>query len=176
MAEGVENTRLSLHEEALLEQLRGAEPALSASVGRRIPLAERVADIVAAEVGSWRFVILQTIFFAIWILLNVITWFSAWDPYPFLLLDLLLSFQAAYIAPIILMSENRQAVVDRYRAESEYEINLQAALEIKLLHQKIDAIRESEVVEIRRILAHIENRLGKSAEFDDRHGEPNATS
>ena len=97
---------------------------------------ERLAGALATQVGSWRFLLIQSIFFAAWIVANVAGWIGAWDPYPFLLLDLLPSFQAAYIAPIIIISQNRQASIDRQRAISEYEINLKAALELKLLQRR----------------------------------------
>ena len=75
--------------------------------------------------GSWPFIIVQSIILAIWISLNVIGYMNHWDPYPFILLNLALSFQAAYAAPIIMMSQNRQAAKDRLMAEQDYEINLQ---------------------------------------------------
>ena len=91
--------------------------------------------------GSWRFLIVQTVVLVGWISANIVGWIVEWDPYPFILLNLLLSFQAAYTAPIIMMSQNRQASIDRRRAMSDSEINLQAALEIKALHQKLDGLR-----------------------------------
>ncbi|MFN4311529.1 MAG: DUF1003 domain-containing protein [Ferrovibrio sp.] len=106
----------------------------------------RVSDAVAAVVGSWRFILLQTGLLAAWLVGNAIVGRDAWDPYPFILLNLLLSFQAAYTAPIIMMSQNRQADIDRQRAESDYSINIKAELEIELLHQKIDLLREQEIL------------------------------
>ena len=69
-----------------------------------------------------------------------------WDPYPFILFNLALSFQAAYAAPIIMMSQNRQQDIDRRHAENDFKVNVKAELEIELLHQKIDQLRETEVV------------------------------
>jgi uncharacterized membrane protein len=92
-------------------------------------------------------------------LLNVVGWLGAWDPYPFILLNLVLSFQAAYTAPIIMMSQNRQAELDRHRALSDYEINLQAALEIKSLQKKLDAIKENEIPDLKQMLSRIEGKL-----------------
>jgi uncharacterized membrane protein len=71
---------------------------------------------------------------------------NAWDPYPFILLNLLLSFQAAYTAPAIMMSQNRQSELDRKHAQTDYEINVKAELEIELLHEKIDLIKEQELL------------------------------
>ena len=82
----------------------------------------------------------------VWITLNVTAYIGRWDPYPFILLNLALSFQAAYAAPVIMMSQNRQQDIDRREAASDYRINVKAELEIELLHDKIDALREQEVL------------------------------
>ena len=80
----------------------------------------------------------------IWVALNVTMLVYHWDPYPFILLNLALSFQAAYAAPFIMMSQNRQQEIDRQAAEGDHQVNLKAELEIELLHQKVDALREQE--------------------------------
>jgi uncharacterized membrane protein len=82
-----------------------------------------------------------------------------WDPYPFILLNLALSFQAAYTAPIIMMSQNRQAVIDREAARRDYEINLKAELEIELLHQKLDLLRETEMANLIATLREFQQEL-----------------
>ncbi|PUE10174.1 DUF1003 domain-containing protein [Limnohabitans sp. T6-20] len=107
---------------------------------------QRLADQVAATIGSWRFIVFQSTAIAIWITGNVLTGPSAWDPYPFILLNLLLSFQAAYTAPAIMMSQNRQSELDRKHAQNDYEINVKAELEIELLHEKIDIMKEQELL------------------------------
>jgi uncharacterized membrane protein len=96
--------------------------------------------------GSWRFILIQTALLIVWVGLNVTAYVQRWDPYPFILLNLALSFQAAYAAPFIMMSQNRQQDVDRRNAAADYEINIKAELEIELLHQKIDELRENEVL------------------------------
>src|SRR5690242_8281884 len=73
----------------------------------------RIADRVAAMVGSWHFIIVQSFILALWIALNAVAFIAHWDPYPFILLNLILSFQAAYTAPVIMMSQNRQYEIDR---------------------------------------------------------------
>jgi uncharacterized membrane protein len=95
----------------------------------------------------------------IWILLNVTAYVEQWDPYPFILLNLALSFQAAYAAPFIMMSQNRQAAIDRAAAETDYGINAKAELEIELLHQKLDLLRETEVSELIQVIRRLEARL-----------------
>ena len=123
---------------------------------------ERVADHVAAFIGSWKFIIIQSVILLIWIILNVTAYVEQWDPYPFILLNLALSFQAAYAAPFIMMSQNRQASIDRQAAEHDYDINIKAELEIELLHQKIDLLREKEIVELLEVIKSFREQLAKS--------------
>jgi uncharacterized membrane protein len=107
---------------------------------------QKLADRVAATIGSWRFMVFQTSAIALWITGNALAGPTAWDPYPFILLNLLLSFQAAYTAPAIMMSQNRQSELDRRHAQNDYEINVKAELEIELLHEKIDIMKEQELL------------------------------
>jgi uncharacterized membrane protein len=106
--------------------------------------ADRAADWVTALVGSWRFILAQSALLVAWIVFNALSPDRV-DPYPFILLNLLLSFQAAYTAPIIMMSQNRQAEIDRRRSIDDYDVNRKAELEIETLHQKIDLLREREI-------------------------------
>ena len=138
-------------EHQLLIQLRLLRRTLRAETaavfGRHdLTLGQRIADTVAATMGSWRFIIIQSAILAVWIVLNVTAYIHKWDPYPFILLNLALSFQAAYAAPFIMMSQNRQQDIDRKEAEEDHKINIKAELEIELLHHKIDALREKEVL------------------------------
>src|SRR5947208_13902967 len=114
---------------------------------------DRVADRLAAWVGSWTFLATQTVILIAWIILNVTAWINHWDPYPFILLNLALSFQAAYAAPFIMMSQNRQQDIDRLAAESDHQVNVKAELEVELLHQKIDDLREKEVLALTEAVA-----------------------
>jgi len=98
----------------------------------------RAADGFANAVGSWTFIIIQSVILVFWITLNVIAWINHWDPYPFILLNLALSFQAAYAAPIIMMSQNRQAMKDRLMAEQDYLINTKAEEELKAVMQHLE--------------------------------------
>jgi uncharacterized membrane protein len=102
-------------------------------------LGERLADRVAAFGGSWWFLIIFAVFLCIWITINslVLLWRPV-DPYPFILLNLLLSCLAAIQAPIIMMSQNRQEAKDRLRAQHDYQVNLKAELEIRQIHEKLD--------------------------------------
>jgi uncharacterized membrane protein len=148
--------KVDLHEteQRLLEELRtlrrGARTTLGGKVVRapQLTTGQKIADTVAATMGSWRFIIIQSIILLLWIILNVTAFIQQWDPYPFILLNLALSFQAAYAAPFIMMSQNRQQDIDRKKAESDFQVNVKAELEIELLHQKIDQLRETEVVNL----------------------------
>jgi len=108
---------------------------------------QRMADKVASFGGSWLFIAIFMGVMVIWILLNsfiLIMLNSSFDPYPYILLNLVLSMLAAIQAPVILMSQNRQAYKDRLSAEHDYEVNLKAELEIIGLHEKVDSLREKQ--------------------------------
>ena len=108
-------------------------------VSDRITFGERMADHLASFGGSWTFIILFAVVLLGWMALNVTAMlFRTFDPYPFILLNLVLSCLAALQAPVIMMSQKRQEVKDRIRAENDYKINLKAELEIRQLHEKID--------------------------------------
>lgn len=104
----------------------------------RLTFGQKIADAVADTMGSWRFIIFQSSVLAIWIMLNVTAWVNHWDPYPFILLNLMLSFQAAYAAPFIMMSQNRQAAKDRIAAEIDHQVNAKAELEVGLILKRLD--------------------------------------
>ena len=117
---------------------------------------ERVSDGVAAMVGSWTFIIIQSVVLVLWMAANVTAWIQQWDPYPFILLNLVLSFQAAYSAPIIMMSQNRQAAIDRNEAKHDYDVNIKAELEIELLH-------ETEILRLTQAIETLTQRLDARA-------------
>jgi uncharacterized membrane protein len=139
----------------LLEKLRTTARA------RREPnkpapstFAQRAADAVASAVGSWRFVLIQSTLLIGWLIFNSVSG-ARIDPYPFILLNLLLSFQAAYTAPIIMMSQNRQSEIDRSRAIEDFDINRKAELEIETLHHKMDLLRETEIAQLTAAVARL---------------------
>lgn len=120
---------------------------------------QRLADRVAATIGSWRFILIQSTAITCWITGNVLFGEGAWDPYPFILLNLLLSFQAAYTAPAIMMSQNRQSELDRRHAQNDYEINVKAELEIELLHDKIDILKEQELLTLSQAVRDLSEQV-----------------
>jgi uncharacterized membrane protein len=135
---------------------------------------QRAADAVASFGGSWTFVGLFAAVMLVWTGLN--TWMlmrrgSTFDPYPFILLNLFLSMLAAIQAPIILMSQNRQSEKDRISAEHDYEINLKAELEIMLLHEKLDLLRETQWQELLRTQKEQLDLLGRLAAPSTRPAE-----
>lgn len=105
-------------------------------------ISARLADLMAARIGSWRFLLIQSSILGLWIAVNVVVWARHWDPYPFILLNLCLSFQAAYTGPILLISANRQAARDRARDELE-------AREVEELH----AMNRQQLLLLREIRA-----------------------
>ena len=108
---------------------------------------DKLSDAVANGMGSWRFIIWQTIIVIIWMALNVVGFISHWDPYPFILLNLIFSTQAAYAAPIIMMAQNRQSQRDRIQADNDYQTNLEAKKEIEALQVHLTHI-ETEKLDI----------------------------
>jgi uncharacterized membrane protein len=109
---------------------------------------ERLADRVAAVMGSWQFIIAQTIIVTLWVTVNLIAYLSHWDPYPFILLNLLFSTQAAYAAPVIMMAQNRQSERDRVQAHDDYITNLEAKREIEELTIRLNLIETEKLDKI----------------------------
>lgn len=109
----------------------------------QLTVGQRIADKVADTIGSWPFIITQSIILVVWIALNLTAWINNWDPYPFILLNLMLSFQAAYAGPVIMMSQNRQSAKDRLAAEIDHQVNTKAEFEIGLLVRRIDELERT---------------------------------
>ncbi len=116
---------------------------------------QRLADKVANGMGSWRFIIIQTILVVVWMGLNVIGLAYHWDVYPFILLNLLFSTQAAYAAPIIMMAQNRQNERDRIQAQADYQTNLDAKKEIEALQITLDTMEVKKLDKIIQLLEEI---------------------
>jgi len=121
---------------------------------------QRLADSVANGMGSWSFIIIQSLIVVLWMGLNVVGFINHWDSYPYILLNLLFSTQAAYAAPIIMMAQNRQNERDRAKAEDDYRCNIDAKKEIEQLQIKLNAI---EINKLDRILALLEKMDKASA-------------
>ena len=167
--------KLGQAEQNLLARLRSirrrarCEAAAAEGPVYQLTIGQRIADHVAATMGSWRFIIIQTIILTGWIVLNITAYIQRWDPYPFILLNLALSFQAAYSAPFIMMSQNRQQDIDRRQAANDYQVNIKAELEIELLHQKIDQLRETEVLNLTQAIDELTALLRRTDSADSRN-------
>lgn len=118
-------------------------------------IGDRVADVVAAGMGSWAFIIIQTLIVIAWMGLHVLGWVKHWDAYPFILLNLLFSTQAAYAAPIIMMAQNRQADRDRAQAQADYQTNLDAKTEIESLQKQLSFLGTEKLDKILILLNEI---------------------
>jgi uncharacterized membrane protein len=125
---------------------------------KSLSVGDRLADSVANGMGSWRFIIIQSGFVLVWMTLNIIGFVYHWDPYPFILLNLIFSTQAAYAAPIIMMSQNRQSERDRIQAQSDYQTNIEAKLEIEALQIHLTHIETQKLDKIILLLEEIKNR------------------
>lgn len=155
-----ENRELNSLEKEVVEAISSSKilsENIEDDLEEKLTFGQRVADHIATFGGSWPFIISFFGFLLTWIAINV--WFlshKAFDPYPFILLNLILSCLAAIQAPIIMMSQNRQEHKDRIRSEHDYKINLKAELEIKLLHEKVDHLlihQNKRLMEIQQIQA-----------------------
>ena len=149
----------SLHEHELLSA------NIDAQFERRWSIGERLADRIASFGGSWTFLICFGVFMVLWITANslVLFWRPA-DPYPFILLNLVLSCLAAIQAPVIMMSQNRQEAKDRLRSQHDYQVNLKAELEIRHLHEKIDHLLSHQwerLVEIQELQLDLLSEIGR---------------
>jgi uncharacterized membrane protein len=146
--------KLSHHELVILERFIKRQHIarnVSHEFEESMTFGERLSDKFATIMGSWKFIIFQSTILTIWVFLNITAFVMHWDPYPFILLNLALSFQAAYAAPIIMMSQNRQADKDRLQAKNDYEINMKAEMEILQLNEKFNELRDSYWADLLRI-------------------------
>lgn len=150
-------------EQRVLRRIAG-RAAISRNVNesfrRELSFGDRVADRVAAFGGSWSFIILFALVILGWVAANVWIMVRPADPYPFVFLNLILSMVAAIQAPVIMMSQNRQAAKDRLAAAHDYEVNLKAELEIMSLHEKVDDIR---MRQLETLFARLEGKIDRLA-------------
>ena len=134
-------------EEELLHDLIGSKVSKDNEIvhAQTLTYGDRMADSIAASVGSWRFIIIALSIIAVWIVFNTLVKIS-FDPFPFILLNLVLSCTAAIQAPVIMMSQNRQEDKDRIKSKNDYKINLKSELIIQDLHKKIDSLIETQSI------------------------------
>ena len=121
--------------------IHGHKPLRSVNeiIDEKATFGQRLADTVAKIVGSWTFIVTQSVLLIFWVILNVVAWMRHWDPYPFILMNLFLSLQAAYTAPVIMMSQNRQNARDRIEAHQDFMINQKAEEEVRAILTHLEA-------------------------------------
>jgi uncharacterized membrane protein len=133
---------------------------INAALSAESSFGQRLADSIARVGGSWAFIIAFLLFLVVWCAINtVVLATGAFDPYPFIFLNLVLSMIAALQAPVIMMSQNRQTERDRFEAAKDYEVNLKAELEVLSLHQKIDMRVLTEIAALREDMARLAESL-----------------
>jgi len=130
-------------------------------VATQLTFGQKASDWVATNLGSWWFIIVQTMLLAIWVVVNVTAWLRHWDPYPFIFMNLMLSLQAAYAAPIIMMSQNRQANRDRLEAHNDYLINEKTEQEVHAILEHL-AAQDAALLEIHQLLAELRGQSNLS--------------
>ncbi|MEQ1523941.1 MAG: DUF1003 domain-containing protein [Aestuariivirga sp.] len=145
--------KMTAHERNVIERV-AKRVAVSRNINveheKSYTFGERLADRVASFGGSWTFLILFSAVIIGWVVLNTVMLAGGFDPYPYILLNLFLSMLASIQAPVIMMSQNRQAAKDRLSAAHDYEVNLKAEIEIMALHEKLDEIRAKDLTELLR--------------------------
>lgn len=127
-------------------------------IDERASFGDRLADRMATFAGSWKFIILFSLTMAVWIFINGVMGINAFDPYPFILLNLTLSTLAALQAPVILMAQNRQAAKDRAVAQNDFQVNLKNEVEIADLHRKMDSLTDALAMQTKLVNALVEAR------------------
>lgn len=152
----------------MLEQLKNKQiisQNLNTTINQKATFGQKSADAIAQFGGSWPFIFLFVVILGSWILLNTLHFLGlSFDRYPFILLNLVLSCLAAIQAPIIMMSQNRQATRDRIAADHDYQTNLKAELEISLLHEKIDYLMSQQwqqMLELQQLQIELLTQLNK---------------
>ena len=138
----LEDESITAEEDEVLHMLLQERVAQDSAAGEKNTFGQRAADKLAKGAGSWGFIIVFFIILLIWISMNAVLLTKPFDPYPFILMNLILSCLAAIQAPVIMMSQNRQEEKDRLRAKNDYKVNLKAEIIIEDIHQKLDAIME----------------------------------
>ena len=146
--------------EELIHLLLASKVAKNFDRHEKTTLGERVADKIAKVAGSWSFIFLFIGFLAAWIIANALLLQAAYDPYPFILLNLFRSCVAALQAPVIMMSQNRQEQKDRLRAENDYRINLKSEIIVEELHEKLEKLIENQERIMERLIAMERNPHG----------------
>lgn len=175
-----DNTEINAVQQQVLDSIKENESIIkniNAEFEGKQTFGNRLSDHVAEFGGSWAFIITFTAILFIWILVNSVAFLSHYDPYPFMLMNLVLSCVAALQAPVIMMSQNRQEAKDRLRAEHDFQTNLKAELEIRNLNAKVDELLTHQwhrLLEIQQIQVEMMEELVRHHEWEQTHHETTA--
>lgn len=126
-------------------------------------LSQGAADWIAGTVGSWKFLLIQSLLLAVWFLINTMGWFRHWDPYPFIFMNLVLSLQAAYTASVVMISENRQSERDRLWAHADFEVNQKAEEEVRAILDHL-ACQDRALLAIHEEILELQKKILASSE------------
>lgn len=162
LKEVLEDIRHDMTDEEVLNLLANSKISLRPGTNEKTTLGQRAADAIAKFAGSWAFIFTFTTILILWMIINFILAANAFDPYPFILLNLVLSCVAAIQAPLIMMSQNRQEEKDRQRAENDYKVNLKTEIMIEDLYDKINAILAKQEIIEKQLKINKENKKEKN--------------
>ena len=160
----LDDIRQDMSDEEVLALLANRKISVRPESEKKYTLGQRAADAIAKFAGSWAFIFSFIGILVLWMVVNIIMASRAFDPYPFILLNLVLSCVAAIQAPLIMMSQNRQEAKDRQRAENDYRVNLKSEVVVAELYKKLEQVSETQ----RKILKELEKIQADKASADDK--------
>ena len=160
----LDDNRQDMSDEEVLNLLANRKISVRPESEKKYTLGQRAADAIAKFAGSWAFIFSFTGVLVLWMIINIVMATKAFDPYPFILLNLVLSCVAAIQAPLIMMSQNRQEDKDRRRAENDYKVNLKTEIMIEALYDKVNAVLAKQSAFEKQLQANGENRLPSDGE------------
>ena len=160
----LDDIRQDMSDEEVLNLLANRKISVRPESEKKYTLGQRAADAIAKFAGSWAFIFSFTGVLVLWMIINIVMATKAFDPYPFILLNLVLSCVAAIQAPLIMMSQNRQEDKDRRRAENDYKVNLKTEIMIEALYDKVNAVLAKQSAFEKQLPSDGENRLPSDGE------------
>lgn len=157
----LDDIRQDMSDEEVLDLLANRKISVRPESEKKYTLGQRAADAIAKFAGSWAFIFSFIAVLILWMVINIIMVSKAFDPYPFILLNLVLSCVAAIQAPLIMMSQNRQEEKDRCRAENDYKVNLKTEIMIEAIYDKVNALLAKQIELEKKIHDIVDNNVGK---------------
>ncbi|CDD93266.1 conserved domain protein [Coprobacillus sp. CAG:826] len=157
----LDDIRQDMSDEEVLDLLANRKISVRPEIEKKYTLGQRAADAIAKFAGSWAFIFSFIAVLILWMVINIIMVSKAFDPYPFILLNLVLSCVAAIQAPLIMMSQNRQEEKDRCRAENDYKVNLKTEIMIEAIYDKVNALLAKQIELEKKIHDIVDNNVEK---------------